>query len=70
MRRFKPKSLRSAPQSAREASQRQATANAATPAEARSKDVVGVVLTVDRGAPTLPIGLPVKVRFDACPSKS
>lgn len=43
---------------------------ATTPADARSKDVVGVVLTVDRGAPTLPIGLPVTVRFDACPSKS
>jgi HlyD family secretion protein len=45
-------------------------ANAAVPADNRSKDVVGVVLTVDRGAPTLPIGLPVTVRFDACPSKS
>jgi len=47
-----------------------AMANGTTPADARSKDVVGVVLTVDRGAPTLPIGLPVTVRFDACPSKS
>jgi multidrug resistance efflux pump len=47
-----------------------ATANTPTPTDARSKDVVGVVLTVDRGAPTLPIGLPVNVRFDACPSKS
>jgi multidrug resistance efflux pump len=46
------------------------TTNATTAAEVRSKDVVGVVLTVDRGAPTLPIGLPVTVRFDACPSKS
>jgi HlyD family secretion protein len=43
---------------------------ATTPADAHSKDVVAVVLTVDRGAPTLPIGLPVTVRFDACPSKS
>ena len=46
------------------------TTNATTAADVRSKDVVGVVLTVDRGAPTLPIGLPVTVRFDACPSKS
>jgi HlyD family secretion protein len=47
-----------------------AVANTTPPAETRSKDVVGVVLTIDRGAPTLPIGLPVMVRFDACPSKS
>ncbi len=46
------------------------TASATTSADGGSKDVVGVVLTVDRGAPTLPIGLPVTVRFDACPSKS
>jgi multidrug resistance efflux pump len=46
------------------------TAAATTPADSRSKDVVAVVLTVDRGAPTLPIGLPVTVRFDVCPSKS
>jgi len=46
------------------------TANAAASADAGFKDVVGVVLTVDRGAPSLAIGLPVTVRFDACPSKS
>ena len=46
------------------------TAGTASPGEARSKDVVAVVLNVDRGAPALPIGLPLTVRFDACPSKS
>jgi hypothetical protein len=29
-----------------------------------------VLLTVDAGAPALPIGLPVTVHFEACPSKS
>ena len=33
-------------------------------------DVVAVVLKVDGNAPALPIGLPVTVHFQACPSKS
>ena len=33
-------------------------------------NVVAVVLTLGNGAPALPIGLPVTVRFAACPSKS
>ncbi len=41
----------------------------AAPAGA-AENVVAVVLAIDRGAPTLPIGLPVTVRFAACPSKS
>ena len=52
---------------------RGSTGNAAgtTPsASADASDVVAVVLTVDGGAPALPIGLPVTVHFDACPSKS
>jgi multidrug resistance efflux pump len=40
------------------------------PSNAESGDVVTVVLTVDSGAPALPIGLPVTVHFEACPSKS
>jgi multidrug resistance efflux pump len=39
-------------------------------ADARDKDIVAVVLSVDRGGPALPIGLPVTVRFDSCPSKT
>ena len=39
-------------------------------AKADAGDVVAVVLTLDAGAPTLPIGLPVTVHFEACPSKS
>jgi multidrug resistance efflux pump len=35
-----------------------------------AENVVAVVLSLDGGAPTLPIGLPVTVRFAACPSKS
>lgn len=38
--------------------------------DADAADVVAVVLTVDGGAPPLPIGLPVTVHFQACPSKS
>lgn len=46
-------------------------ASMATPsAAALADEVVAVVLTVDQGAPPLPIGLPVTVRFEACPSKS
>jgi multidrug resistance efflux pump len=33
-------------------------------------NTIAVELTLDRGAPALPIGLPVTVRFAACPSKS
>lgn len=35
-----------------------------------AKDAVPVVLTIDRGAPALPIGLPVTVHFEPCPTKS
>jgi multidrug resistance efflux pump len=35
-----------------------------------SENVIGVLLTLAHGAPALPIGLPVTVRFAACPSKS
>ncbi len=48
------------------ATQAVAPASAGTAAD----NVVAVVLSIDRGAPTLPIGLPVTVRFAACPSKS
>jgi HlyD family secretion protein len=41
----------------------------AAPAGA-ADNVVAVVLAIDHGAPTLPIGLPVTVHFAACPSKS
>lgn len=43
---------------------------AAPAADEDAKDVVPVVLKLDPGAPPLPIGLPVTVHFDACPSKS
>jgi len=43
---------------------------AAPPANANHNDVVAVLLTINRGAPTLPIGLPVTVHFEACPTKS
>jgi multidrug resistance efflux pump len=46
-----------------------ATGNAA-PAGAAAENVVAAVLAIDRGAPALPIGLPVTVHFAACPSKS
>jgi multidrug resistance efflux pump len=39
-------------------------------ANAGAADVVAVVLTLDAGAPALPIGMPVTVHFEACPSKS
>jgi HlyD family secretion protein len=44
--------------------------SAAAPAGAAAENVVAVVLTIDHGAPSLPIGLPVTVHFAACPSKS
>lgn len=43
---------------------------AASNADARPKQIVPAVLTIDQGAPALPIGLPVTVHFEACPSKS
>jgi HlyD family secretion protein len=49
---------------------RQKNENASPSANAGASDVVPVVLKVDRGAPVLPIGLPVSVHFQACPSKS
>jgi multidrug resistance efflux pump len=39
-------------------------------ADARSKDIVAVTLELARGGPVLPIGLPVTVRFEPCPSKT
>jgi multidrug resistance efflux pump len=40
-------------------------------ADARGQDVMAVVLNAAGSSPpALPIGLPVTVRFDACPSKS
>jgi HlyD family secretion protein len=47
-----------------------ATTGAASVTNADASDVVAVVLKVDGGAPALPIGLPVTVHFQACPSKS
>ena len=44
------------------------TSGAAGSADAA--DVVAVVLKVDGGGPPLPIGLPVTVHFQSCPSKS
>jgi len=43
---------------------------AAAGSDTGSKDVVPVVLNLQRGGPKLPIGLPVTVHFEACPSKS
>jgi multidrug resistance efflux pump len=34
------------------------------------KEIVPVLLNLQRGAPAMPIGLPVTVRFEACPSKT
>jgi multidrug resistance efflux pump len=45
-------------------------ADAAAPANAGENDVIPVDLNVDAGAPALPIGLPVTVHFEACPSKT
>lgn len=47
-----------------------AAAASAAAGNADAGDVVAVVLKVDAGAPPLPIGLPVSVHFQACPSKS
>ena len=52
-----------------------ATAGAANTSNASggntdADDIVTVVLKVDGGAPPLPIGMPVTVHFQACPSKS
>jgi len=47
------------------------TASSATAgSDAAGKDAVAVVLNIQPGAPALPIGLPVTVHFDACPSKT
>jgi hypothetical protein len=35
--------------------------------ESGDKNVVVVILDMDRGGSVLPIGTPVTVRFDACP---
>ena len=43
---------------------------ATTPGEASAGELVPIVLAIDPGAPALPIGLPVTVRFQPCPSKS
>jgi HlyD family secretion protein len=47
-----------------------ARSTAAASSDAGSKDVVPVVLDLAHGGPRLPIGLPVTVRFEACPSKT
>jgi HlyD family secretion protein len=52
-----------------EVSRTTAAAGAAS-AHSDSSDAVAVVLTVDGGAPALPIGLPVSVHFEPCPTKS
>jgi HlyD family secretion protein len=49
---------------------RTTTAAGAASTHPDSSDVVAVVLTVDRGAPALPIGLSVNVHFQPCPTKS
>jgi HlyD family secretion protein len=46
------------------------TSAASSSSNGDANDVVAVVLNVDHGAPALPIGLPVTVHFQACPSKS
>jgi multidrug resistance efflux pump len=43
---------------------------AAAGADAGGKNVVAVTLDLQRGGPSLPIGLPVTVRFEPCPSKT
>jgi multidrug resistance efflux pump len=45
-------------------------AGASAAPDADANNVVPVLLNVDSGAPALPIGLPVTVHFEACPSKS
>jgi HlyD family secretion protein len=42
---------------------------ASAAAEARNKDILAVVLSLDPSAPPPPIGSAVTVRFDACPPK-
>jgi multidrug resistance efflux pump len=49
---------------------RSKTAAPVSAAAGDADNVIAVVLTLDRSAPALPIGLPVTVRFAACPSKS
>jgi HlyD family secretion protein len=43
---------------------------AAPAAQSKSSDVLSVILSVDPGTRSLPIGWPVAVHFSACPSKS
>lgn len=43
---------------------------AAAAPDIRDKNVVAVTLNLERGAPALPIGSTVTVRFDACPPKT
>jgi HlyD family secretion protein len=38
--------------------------------DARDQDILPVILSLPSGTPALPTGLPVTVRFDACPSKT
>lgn len=45
------------------------SATAAT-ADSHDTDVVAVMLNLDGGAPALPLGLPVTVHFESCPSKT
>lgn len=49
---------------------RNKAAPAGSSAAGEPENVVAVVLTLGSGAPALPIGTPVTVRFAACPSKS
>jgi multidrug resistance efflux pump len=42
---------------------------APTGAEVRGRDIESVLLKLDRGGPTIPIGLPVTAHFASCPSK-
>lgn len=49
---------------------RMQTAGASTASPASAQPVVPVVLDVDGSPPSLPLGLPVKVSFAACPSRS
>jgi HlyD family secretion protein len=39
-------------------------------AELRGKDIEPIILSLERGGPILPIGLPVTAHFGPCPSKS
>jgi HlyD family secretion protein len=47
-----------------------ARSSATAGSDTASKDVVPVTLQLQHGGPVLPIGLPVTVHFEACPSKT